>query len=94
MPIHIRRREFIVTLGGVACVWPLAVRAQQPAKLTTIGRLGQSTRSATSEWVAAFVQRLRELGCRESHHRDRTTAKALGLEIPLTLLARANEVIE
>jgi putative ABC transport system substrate-binding protein len=24
--------------------------------------LGQSTRSATSEWVAAFVQRLRELG--------------------------------
>jgi putative ABC transport system substrate-binding protein len=62
MPIHIRRREFIVTLGGVAWVWPLAVRAQQPAKLTTIGFLGQSTRSATSEWVAAFVQRLRELG--------------------------------
>jgi putative tryptophan/tyrosine transport system substrate-binding protein len=62
MPIPIRRREFIVTLGGVACAWPLAVRAQQPARLPTIGFLGQSTRSATSEWVAAFVQRLRELG--------------------------------
>ena len=57
----IKRREFITLLGGVAA-WPLAARAQQPAKLPTIGFLGQSTRSAASEWVAAFVQRLRELG--------------------------------
>src|SRR5260221_10303952 len=58
-----RRREFITLLGGVAtAAWPLAARAQQAAKLPTIGFLGQSTRSATSEWVAAFVQRLRELG--------------------------------
>jgi ABC-type uncharacterized transport system substrate-binding protein len=40
----------------------LAVRAQQLGKLRTIGFLGQSTRSAGSEWVAAFGQRLRELG--------------------------------
>jgi putative tryptophan/tyrosine transport system substrate-binding protein len=58
MAIRIRRREFIVS----AAAWPLTVRAQQPAKLPTIGFLGQSTRSAASEWVAAFVQRLRELG--------------------------------
>jgi putative ABC transport system substrate-binding protein len=57
----VRRREFITLLGGAAA-WPLAARAQQPAKLPTIGFLGQSTRSAASEWVAAFVQRLRELG--------------------------------
>jgi putative ABC transport system substrate-binding protein len=57
-----RRREFISLLGGAAAAWPLAAVAQQPAKLPTIGFLGQSTRSATSEWVAAFVQRLRELG--------------------------------
>ena len=57
-----RRREFITLLGGAAASWPLAARAQQPAKLPTIGFLGQSTRSAASEWVAAFVQRLRELG--------------------------------
>jgi putative tryptophan/tyrosine transport system substrate-binding protein len=57
-----RRREFITLLGGAAAAWPLAARAQQPAKLPTIGFLGQSTRSAASEWVAAFVQRLRELG--------------------------------
>jgi putative ABC transport system substrate-binding protein len=47
--------------GGVAC-WPLAARAQQPGKLPTIGFLGQNTRSAQSQWTAAFVQRLRELG--------------------------------
>jgi len=32
----------------------------------TIGFLGQSTRSAASEWTAAFVQRLRELGWTEN----------------------------
>src|SRR5205809_1399656 len=57
-----RRRDFFTLLGGAAAAWPLAARAQQPAKLPTIGFLGQSTRSAASEWVAAFVQRLRELG--------------------------------
>ena len=59
-----RRREFITLLGGAAS-WPLAAHAQQPGKLRTIGFLGQSTRSAASEWVAAFVQRLRELGWME-----------------------------
>ena len=59
------RREFITLLGGAAAAWPLAARAQQSGKLPTIGFLGQSTRSAGSEWVAAFVQRLRELGWSE-----------------------------
>ena len=57
-----KRRAFIALLGGAAAGWPFAASAQQAAKLPTIGFLGQSTRSATSEWVAAFVQRLRELG--------------------------------
>ncbi len=59
-----KRREFITLLGSAA-VCPLAARAQQPAKLPTIGFLGPNTRSAASEWVVALVQRLRELGWME-----------------------------
>jgi putative ABC transport system substrate-binding protein len=44
---------------------PLAARAQQPAKLPTIGYLGPSTRSLDSQRLNAFVQRLRELGWNE-----------------------------
>lgn len=57
----IRRRDFITLLGGTAA-WPLAVRAQQPGKLPTIGYLGPNTRSLDSPRLEAFVQRLRELG--------------------------------
>jgi putative ABC transport system substrate-binding protein len=59
-----RRREFIMLLGGAAAssAWPLAARAQQAGKLPTIGFLGVSTPAAASQWVTAFVQRLRELG--------------------------------
>jgi len=61
---HTKRREFITLLGGAAA-WPLAASAQQSG-VRTIGFLGQSTRSAASEWTAAFVQRLRELGWTEN----------------------------
>ena len=57
-----KRRAFISLLGGAAAAWPLAARAQQAGKLPTIGYLGATTASAMSQWVAAFVQRLRELG--------------------------------
>jgi len=56
-----RRREFISLLGGAAA-WPFAARAQQPGKVRTIGFLGAATPSGASQWVAAFVLRLRELG--------------------------------
>jgi len=59
-----KRREFVTLIGGAAA-WPLAARAQQAGKLPTIGFLGQTTLSGGSEWVAAFVQRLHELGWNE-----------------------------
>jgi putative ABC transport system substrate-binding protein len=58
---QLKRREFITLLGSAAA-WPLAARAQQAGKLPTIGFLGSSTPSAMSQWVAAFVERLRQLG--------------------------------
>jgi putative ABC transport system substrate-binding protein len=57
----VKRRELITLLGGAAATWPLAARAQQ-GKLPTIGFLGAATASIQSQWAAAFVQRLRELG--------------------------------
>jgi putative tryptophan/tyrosine transport system substrate-binding protein len=56
----VKRREFITLLGGAAA-WTVAARAQT-AKLPTIGFLGALSPSAASQWTAAFVQRLRELG--------------------------------
>jgi putative ABC transport system substrate-binding protein len=58
----VRRRAFITLLGGTVAAWPLAGRAQQSVKLRTIGFSGLSTRSAESELVAGFTERLRELG--------------------------------
>jgi putative tryptophan/tyrosine transport system substrate-binding protein len=57
----VRRREFITLIGGAAAAWPLAARAQKSA-MPVIGFLGTTTPSAWSQWVAAFVQRLRDLG--------------------------------
>src|SRR5215469_2884727 len=56
-----RRREFITLVGSVMTSWPLIARAQAP-KLPTIGFLGSSTSSAMTAWIAAFVQRLHDLG--------------------------------
>ncbi len=57
-----KRREFITLLGGAAAVWPMAVRAENPSKLPTIGFLGAATPAVASQWVNAFVKRLAELG--------------------------------
>jgi putative tryptophan/tyrosine transport system substrate-binding protein len=78
-----KRREFITLVGG-AVAWPLATRAQ-PARLPTIGFLGASSETAWAPMVSSFKQRLSELGWIDG---------VLGLEIPGSLLARADEVIE
>jgi putative ABC transport system substrate-binding protein len=51
------RREFLAVLSSVG-TWPLAARADN---LPTIGFLGTNTPATGNLWVAAFVQRLREL---------------------------------
>jgi putative ABC transport system substrate-binding protein len=56
-----KRREFILALGGAAVAWPHAARAQQAAKVPRIGYLSPGSASGGSG-DDAFRQGLRELG--------------------------------
>jgi ABC-type uncharacterized transport system substrate-binding protein len=62
-----RRRDVLSLLGGAAVPWPIAARAQQ-RNMPTIGFLGPATPSVASNLVAAFVERLRELGWAEGRN--------------------------
>jgi putative ABC transport system substrate-binding protein len=63
-----RRREFVAGLVGAA-TWPLGGNAQEQSKKgPTIGFLGASTRSAWSDWAAAFVGRSHDLDWTEGRN--------------------------
>ena len=55
-----KRRAFIAGLG--ASFWSQTSKAQQPTKRRTIGFLGATSPELAKPWIAAFEQRLRELG--------------------------------
>ena len=62
MAIHIGRRKFLATLGGVAVSWPLAARAQQPA-MPVVAFVTPSERdSFPPRYVAAFRKGLSDTG--------------------------------
>src|SRR2546425_2087682 len=57
-----RRRAFIKVIVGTAVAWPLAARAQQPAKVPRIGFLRFGPASAYAGRVEALRAGLRDLG--------------------------------
>ena len=66
MAIHIRRREFIATLGGAAA-WPVAASGQQPA-MPVIGFLGTSLAQSDPYRVTGLRQGLSEAGLVEGRN--------------------------
>ena len=90
-----RRREFITLLGGAAA-WPLAARAQQPAKMARVGILNYA--AAQDIRVSQFRDALRQLGYAEGKNLAVTYLWADGVpdrlpELAAELVARKVDVI-
>lgn len=104
-----KRREFITLLGGAVSAWPLVIRAQQADHMRRIGVLvGYSAGDVEGQAsVAAFRQRLRELGWTDGRNiridtrwaggdadKARTFAKELVRMAPDVIVSSSNLVTE
>src|SRR5215472_10466961 len=65
-----RRREFIILLGGATSAWPLAARAQQSERMRHIGVLMAFPENdpEAQSWTAGFREELGKLGWTEGHN--------------------------
>ena len=62
-----RRREFITVLGSAAAVWPLGLRAQQPA-VPVIGLLASTSADTYESRIDSFRKGLSEAGYAEGRN--------------------------
>ena len=62
-----KRREFIMLLGGAVATWPIAAQAQQPAK-RVIGFVNAASPQSYARPLSAFLKGLGETGYVEGHN--------------------------
>jgi putative ABC transport system substrate-binding protein len=63
-----RRRDFFKIVAGIAALWPLAARAQQPERARRIGVLMSFTDPNTQSYLMAFRGALTKLGWTEGNN--------------------------
>jgi putative tryptophan/tyrosine transport system substrate-binding protein len=87
-----RRREFIILLGGAAAAWPLVARAQQPGKARRIGIIGpRPDSSGVAVPYPAMLDELRKLG--SSENRDLIVEYRTVEQEPRAVFADAAELV-
>src|SRR6266567_3986845 len=62
-----RRREFIILLGGATATWPITARAQQPT-MPVIGFVNVASPQSYTKQLAAFLKGLSETGYVDGHN--------------------------
>ena len=67
---HMRRRDFIILLGGTAVSWPLAARAQQSTAIRRVGALMSIAENDPQArvWASAFEQGMEKHGWKPGHN--------------------------
>jgi putative ABC transport system substrate-binding protein len=66
--LDVRRRDFLILLGGGAAVWPLMARAQQNfRRIGVLMTLPENSQEGQA-WLAAFKDGLQEVGWSESRN--------------------------
>jgi hypothetical protein len=64
-----RRREFIVLLGGATAAWPVVARAQRTGRIPTVGiLLGSTDNPEVRRLLEAFMEAFKALGWTEDRH--------------------------
>ena len=65
-----RRRDFIILLGGTAVSWPLAARAQQSTAIRRVGALMSIAENDPQArvWASAFEQGMEKHGWKPGHN--------------------------
>ena len=92
-----KRREFIILLGGAAAAWPLAARAQQRERVRRIAWLGAGRADEPSPYLESLRAGLRDAGWSEGRNLTIAPFWATGLDnveaVGRELLASDPEVI-